>query len=46
MMVLVKRGQKTLKAASVELGICYRQTKRIYQRNLSGGDDALVHGNK
>jgi len=46
MMEIVKRGQKTLKAASVELGISYRQAKRIYQRYLSGGDDALVHGNK
>jgi len=46
MMEIVKRGQKTLKATSVELGTSYRQAKRIYQRYLSGGDDALVHRNK
>ena len=45
-MEMVKRGQKTLKAASVELGLSYRQAKRVYQRYLSTGDDALVHGNK
>jgi len=46
MMEMVKRGQKTLKAASLELGISYRQAKRIYQRYIDGGDEALVHGNK
>jgi hypothetical protein len=46
MMEMVKRDQKTLKAASLELGISYRQAKRIYQRYISGGDEALVHGNK
>jgi hypothetical protein len=46
MMEMVKRGQKTLKAASLELGISYRQTKRIYQKYLGGGDEALIHGNK
>jgi len=45
-MEMVKRGQKTLRAASAELGISYRQGKRIYQRYMGGGDDALVHGNK
>ena len=45
-MEMVKRGQKTLIAASVELGISYRQVKRIYKRYLDGGDEALVHGNK
>jgi transposase len=43
---MVKCGQKTLKAASLELGISYRQTKRVYKRYLAGGDDALVHSNK
>jgi hypothetical protein len=43
---MVKQGQKTLKAASLELGICYRLAKRIYQCVLSGGDKALIHGNK
>jgi hypothetical protein len=45
-MEMVKRNQKTLKAASLELGISYRQAKRIYQRYLEGGDQALSHGNK
>ena len=46
MMEMVKQGQKTLATVSMELGISYRQVKRIYQRYLSGGDEALVHGNK
>jgi transposase len=45
-MEMVKRKLKTLKAASLELGISYSQAKRIYQRYLTGGDEALVHGNK
>ena len=45
-MEMVKRRQKTLKAASLELGISYRQAKRVYQNYLNGGDQALVHGNK
>jgi transposase len=45
-MEMVKRKLKTLKAASLELGISYSQAKRIYKRYLIGGDDALVHGNK
>jgi hypothetical protein len=45
-MEMVKRKQKTLRAASLELGISYIQAKRIYKRYLSGGDEALVHGNK
>jgi transposase len=44
-MEMVKRELKTLKAASLELGISYSQAKRIYQRYLAGGDEALVHGN-
>ena len=44
-MEMVKRKQKTLKAASLELGISYRQAKRIYQRYLAGGDASLIHGN-
>jgi len=44
-MEMVKQGQKTLVAASLELGISYRQAKRVYQRYIGGGDDALVHGN-
>jgi hypothetical protein len=46
MMEMVKQKQKTLKAASLELGISYRQAKRLYRSYLSGGDEALVHGNK
>ena len=45
-MEMVKRELKTLKAASLELGISYSQAKRIYQRYLKGGDGALVHGNR
>ena len=45
-MEMVKREQKTLKAASLELGISYRQAKRVYQKYLNGGDAALIHGNK
>ncbi|MDR1352030.1 MAG: helix-turn-helix domain-containing protein [Treponema sp.] len=45
-MEMVKRGLKTLRAASRELGISYSQAKRIYQRYVTGGDQALVHGNK
>jgi len=44
-MEMVKRKLKTLKAASLELGISYSQAKRIYQRYQTGGDEALVHGN-
>ena len=44
-MEMVKQKLKTLKAASLELGISYSQAKRIYQRYLTGGDGALVHGN-
>ena len=45
-MEMVKQELKTLKAASMELGISYSQAKRIYKRYLIGGDEALVHGNK
>jgi len=45
-MELVKRKMKTLKAASLELGISYIQAKRVYKRYQEGGDEALVHGNK
>jgi transposase len=44
-MEMVKRKLKTLKAASLELGLSYSQAKRIYQRYLNGGDEALIHGN-
>jgi transposase len=45
-MEMVRRKLKTLKAASLELGVSYSQAKRIYRRYQSGGDEALVHGNK
>ncbi|MDR1747583.1 MAG: helix-turn-helix domain-containing protein [Spirochaetaceae bacterium] len=45
-MEMVTRKQKTLKAASEELGISYSQGKRIYKRYKEGGDKALVHGNR
>ena len=44
-MEMVVRKLKTLKAASLELGLSYSQAKRIYQRYIKGGDEALVHGN-
>jgi transposase len=44
-MELVKQGHKTLKAASLEAGIGYRQAKRVYRRYLEDGDEALIHGN-
>ena len=45
-MEMVKRRQKTLKAASLELGLGYKQAKQVYQRYLEGGDDSLIHKNK
>ena len=45
-MEMVKRKLKTLRAASLELGLSYSQAKRIYKRYLSGGDNALVHSSK
>ena len=42
---MVRRKMKTLKAASLELGLSYSQAKRVYRRYLDGGDEALVHGN-
>ena len=45
-MEMVFQKLKTLKAASLELGISYSQAKRIYKRYQAGGDEALVHGNK
>ena len=44
-MEMVKRKLKTLRAASLELGLSYSQAKRIYKRYEKGGDNALVHGN-
>jgi hypothetical protein len=36
----------TLKTASQEMRVSYRQGKRIYKRYLEGGDAALAHGSK
>ena len=44
-MEIVKQGHKTLKAASLELDVSYRQAKRIYQRYQRKGDGGLIHGN-
>jgi transposase len=44
-MELVKRGQMTIKAASKELDVSYRQGKRIYAAYLINGDKAFIHGN-
>jgi transposase len=46
LMEMVKQKQKTLKATALELGISYSQAKRVYQKYLEGGDEALVHGNR
>jgi hypothetical protein len=45
-MEMVKRGQKTLKAASLELGISCRQAKRVCRRYGEGGGPALSRGNQ
>src|ERR1035438_2280448 len=39
----VKRGELTLVQASGLLGVCYRQTKRIWRRYQDQGDVGLVH---
>lgn len=39
----VKKGLLTLKDASPKLEVCYRQSKRIWQRYLKYGDVGLVH---
>jgi len=42
---MVKQGQMTLKAASVMLGVSYRQAKRLYAVYRKKGDKGLIHGN-
>jgi transposase len=44
-MELVKTKKMTLAQAARQLGISYRQTKRIYRRYITGGKDSLTHGN-
>jgi transposase len=45
LMAMVEAGQMTLKTASVQLGVSYRQAKRIRAAYKAGGDAAMVHGN-
>jgi len=42
---MVKRGQMTLKAASIIMGVSYRQSKRLYCGYRKEGDKGLIHGN-
>ena len=42
---MVKQGQMTLKAASVMVGVSYRQSKRLYAAYREKGDRGLIHGN-
>ena len=39
----VKRNELTLMQASEVLGLCYRQTKRVWRRYQEEGDAGLVH---
>src|SRR6185503_9646273 len=43
-MVGVKALKLTLVAAAGLMGVCYRQSKRIWQRYQAAGDAGLVHG--
>lgn len=43
MMAGVKAGELNLVEASEVLGLCYRQTKRVWRRYQDGGDAGLVH---
>jgi len=42
---MVKQSQMTLKAASLMLGLSYRQSKRLYCAYRKEGDKGLIHGN-
>ena len=42
---MVKQGQMTLRAASVMLGVSYRQSKRLYAAYRKKGGKGLIHGN-
>jgi hypothetical protein len=42
-MASVKAGELNLVEAAEVLGLCYRQTRRVWQRFASGGDAGLVH---
>jgi transposase len=44
-MELVKQGRMTIRVASIELKVSYRQGRRIYAAYERGGDKALIHGN-
>lgn len=39
----VKRGELTLREASLELDVCYRQVRRLWKRFVAGGAAGLVH---
>ena len=41
----VKADELTQVEAAGMLGLCYRQTKRLYRRFLEFGADGLEHGN-
>ena len=42
-MVGVKQQELTLVQAAQLMGVCYRQSKRIWQRYQANGDAGLVH---
>jgi transposase len=45
MLEMVKQRQITLKAATITLGVSYRQGKRLYAAYRKKGDAGLIHGN-
>ena len=45
MLEMVKQGKMTLKAATVKLGVSYRQGIRLYAAYREKGDAGLIHGN-
>jgi transposase len=45
MLEMVRKGQMSLKAASVTLQVSYRQAKRLYAVYRRKGDAGLIHGN-
>jgi transposase len=45
LMELVDAGKMTIKQASLQMGVSYRQGKRIYSRYKEAGEEGLIHGN-
>ena len=43
---LVRDGAITLVEASMQMGVSYRQAKRLKRAFTSGGIEALAHGNR